>query len=103
MTYVWLVPIFTIEYSILNNNPESNHIQMTLIETTVRERRVDDFYALARRSRVSIKQICDHANLPVDSIYVNLREYKVSDERLDQLEESLHALINNKSNNSKVV
>lgn len=68
---------------------------MENLKQDIKIKRIDDLYALMARYRLKIKDVCAEAGIDsVDSVYVNMRKYDISFERLDSLEEAAHSLIN---------
>ena len=52
------------------------------------EQRVGDLRALIARYRVTLKQVCDRADLNYDSVRNNMQKYELSHERMCRLEEA---------------
>lgn len=50
------------------------------------EQRVADLWAMLGRYRITLKDVCERADLNYDSVRNNMRRYDVSDERMSKVE-----------------
>lgn len=67
------------------------------MQSDIKKQRCADFRGFVASRRIQIKEVAREAGINVDSLYVCLRTYNLSNERLDLIEQTAHNIADRRS------